>query len=85
MFVLGMVLSTALTIIPSPLLEFRYFVLPYILWRLHISPNVIQEIQWRGVLEYVWYETINLICLWIYVSKPFTWPSEPGKVQRFIW
>jgi alpha-1,2-glucosyltransferase len=85
MFLLGIIVCTALTIVPSPLLEFRYFVIPYILWRLHVSPEVSQGVRWRGVLEYGWYEMINLITLWIFVSKPFTWPSEPDKVQRFIW
>jgi len=85
MFLLGFIASTALTLVPSPLLEFRYFVIPYMFWRLHISPSSLQDIKWRGIVEYAWYEVINLITLAIFVSKPFTWPSEPGRVQRFIW
>ena len=83
LFVLGIVGSTALTIVPSPLLEFRYFVLPYLFWRLHLSPALVTK--WRAILEYLWFEAINLITLWIFISKSFTWDSEPGKIQRFIW
>jgi alpha-1,2-glucosyltransferase len=85
LFVLGFITCTALTIVPSPLLEFRYFVLPYLFWRLHISPAVSNNTKWRGISEYLWYEMINLTTLWIFVAKPFEWDSEPGKVQRFIW
>ena len=85
LFVLGFVVSTALTIVPSPLLEFRYFVLPYLFWRLHLSPAIVDNARWRGILEYLGYETINLITLWIFMSKPFVWDSEPGIIQRFIW
>ena len=84
LFVLGMVTCTALTIVPSPLLEFRYFVLPYLLWRLHLSPLTLRD-KWRGVMEYIWFEVINVVTLWLFVTRPFEWPSEPGKVQRFIW
>ena len=85
LFVLGVVICTALTIVPSPLLEFRYFVLPYLFWRLHVSPSVVKNAKGRGVLEYLWYEIVNFVTLWIFITRPFTWESEPGKVQRFIW
>src|SRR5204862_8112263 len=45
----GIVAATALTIIPSPLLELRYFILPYLFWRLHLSPLVANNEKWRGV------------------------------------
>jgi alpha-1,2-glucosyltransferase len=37
------------------------------------------------VLEFVFFEVVNAVTLWIFVKKPFEWVSEPGKVQRFIW
>lgn len=85
LFILGFVISTALTLIPSPLLEFRYFVIPYLLWRLHLSPLLVETTKWGGVLEFVWYQVINMTVLTIFVSRPFIWESEPGKTQRFIW
>jgi alpha-1,2-glucosyltransferase len=54
-------------------------------WRLHLSPSVLEKARWRGILEYASYEVINLVTLWIFISRPFQWESEPGKVQRFIW
>jgi alpha-1,2-glucosyltransferase len=83
LFVLGLVVCTAATIVPSPLLEFRYFILPYFFWRLHLSPGLVSK--WRGVLEFVFFEVVNAVTLWIFVKRPFEWASEPGKVQRFIW
>jgi len=85
LFIVGLVACTGLTLIPSPLLEFRYFVVPYLLWRLHLSPSFVERSKWRGVLELAWYELVNLITVGIFISKPFTWESEPDKTQRFIW
>jgi alpha-1,2-glucosyltransferase len=85
LFLLGIVTCVGLTIIPSPLLEFRYFILPYLFWRLHLSPTSSENAKWRGIAEYLLFETINLATLWIFVSQPFTWDSEPDKLQRFIW
>ena len=36
-------------------------------------------------MEWAWFEVINALALWIFVTKPFTWENEPGKTQRFIW
>ncbi|KAI9595631.1 alpha-2-glucosyltransferase Alg10 [Syncephalis fuscata] len=35
---IGYTAAVALTLVPSPLLEFRYFILPFIIYRLHLSP-----------------------------------------------
>lgn len=37
LFMLGFLFATALTLVPSPLLEPRYFIVPYVLLRLHIK------------------------------------------------
>ncbi|KAF9213903.1 glucosyltransferase [Podila verticillata] len=72
--------ATALTLIPSPLLEFRYFITPYLIYRISMR-------QPRGVwlvLELLGYCTINIVTMWLLMTKPFRWPHEDG-VQRFMW
>lgn len=72
--------ATALTLIPSPLLEFRYFITPYLIYRISMrQPRSV----WL-VLELLVYCTINIVTLWLFMTKPFRWPHEDG-VQRFMW
>jgi alpha-1,2-glucosyltransferase len=72
--------ATALTLIPSPLLEFRYFITPYLIYRIAMR-------QPRGAwlfLELVMYTVINAFTIWMFLNRPFQWPSEEG-LQRFMW
>ncbi|KAF9126412.1 glucosyltransferase [Mortierella sp. 14UC] len=72
--------ATMLTLIPSPLLEFRYFITPYLIYRIAMR-------QPRGVwlfLELIFYAAINVVTVWIFLNKPFKWPHQEG-VQRFMW
>lgn len=71
---------TAATLIPSPLLEFRYFIVPFVILRLHLRPTA----RWQIVMESVVYCSVNLATLWLFLYRPFKWPSEPGW-QRFMW
>ncbi|BFZ62026.1 glucosyltransferase [Saitoella coloradoensis] len=81
LFMMAFCGATALTLIPSPLLEFRYFILPYLIWRLHIKPKNSS----RSFMEYVWHEIILALTVWIFIYKPFEWGHVPGEVQRFMW
>ncbi|KAI8611147.1 alpha-2-glucosyltransferase Alg10 [Chytriomyces sp. MP71] len=70
----------ALTLVPSPLLEFRYFIIPYLLLRLHVRPSSV------GLLaEFLLYTIVNAFTVWLFVSRPFEWSSEPGKKQHFMY
>ncbi|KAF9571987.1 glucosyltransferase [Mortierella alpina] len=72
--------ATALTLIPSPLIEFRYFITPYLIYRIAMR-------QSRGiwlVLEFLLYSAINAFTVWMFLSRPFQWSHEEG-VQRFMW
>ncbi|CAN6600657.1 dol-P-Glc:Glc(2)Man(9)GlcNAc(2)-PP-Dol alpha-1,2-glucosyltransferase [Trichomonascus vanleenenianus] len=74
--------ATALAIIPSPLLEPRYYVMTYVLWRtLLVGPRS----QGRLALEWVWYMAINAFTLYMFLYRPFKWQSEPENWQRFMW
>lgn len=72
--------ATMLTLIPSPLLEFRYFITPYLIYRIAMR-------QPRGVwlfLELLFYTVINAATVWMFLNKPFRWAHQEG-VQRFMW
>ena len=104
-FVLIWLLATSLSLITAPLVEPRYFILPWLFWRLHMmSPGpkvstkslkkdgeqyVVNE-RHRGHdhrlwLETAWFLIINVGTGYMFLYKPFTWPQEPGKLQRFMW
>lgn len=72
--------ATALTLIPSPLLEFRYFIVPYLVYRLSMR-------QPRGAwlfLEFLLYVALNAFTIWMFLQRPFQGPREEG-MQRFMW
>lgn len=63
------------TLLPTPLLEPRYFLIPYILLRAQVN-----DVPWWGVaLEGVWYAAINAATMWVFLYK------ERVGVGRFMW
>ena len=46
-FLLIFLASTTLSLITAPLVEPRYFIIPWIIWRIHINPTGGQEIRWE--------------------------------------
>uniref|UniRef100_A0AAF5DHZ2 Dol-P-Glc:Glc(2)Man(9)GlcNAc(2)-PP-Dol alpha-1,2-glucosyltransferase n=1 Tax=Strongyloides stercoralis TaxID=6248 RepID=A0AAF5DHZ2_STRER len=78
--IFGGFLSLALCIVPAGLLEFRYFIIHFALWRLSIQYN--SKISLIG--ELLISLLINCIVLYLFLFKPFVWPSEPNSLQRFM-
>ncbi|KAJ2824478.1 glucosyltransferase [Coemansia furcata] len=79
---LALTLCTSTVLVPSPLIEFRYFTVPYFFVRLHISSRSTT----RTVLfEALWFSVINAATIWVFINRPFAWTSEPGQLQRFMW
>ncbi|CDR39164.1 CYFA0S03e00364g1_1 [Cyberlindnera fabianii] len=81
------------TIVPSPLFEPRYYILPYIFYRVLVSVQYetffpgepIQGITMRRLgCELAWFLMINVVTLGIYVFYTFEWADEP-MLQRIIW
>ncbi|RDL33740.1 uncharacterized protein BP5553_08108 [Venustampulla echinocandica] len=93
-----LLIPTALSLITAPLVEPRYFILPWVFYRLHLptpsaSPSASTP-RWDGILggktkwlwfEMLWFLLINAITGYIFLYRGFKWPQEPGKVQRFMW
>jgi alpha-1,2-glucosyltransferase len=63
------------TLLPTPLLEPRYFLIPYILLR----AQVVDVPAWGMALEGVWYLLINSVTMWVFLYK------EREGVGRFMW
>ncbi|KAF7694058.1 dol-P-Glc:Glc(2)Man(9)GlcNAc(2)-PP-Dol alpha-1,2-glucosyltransferase [Silurus meridionalis] len=66
--------------VPQKLLEFRYFILPYLLYRVHVPLSSLP----RLMLEFALYSTVNAATIYIFIQKTFQWPDSPA-VQRFMW
>lgn len=73
--------SVFATLVPSPLLEPRYYILPFLMWRLMINKSVPQS---RQLMEFGWFLVINLVTFYMFLYRPFKWESEDG-LQRFMW
>ncbi|KAI9651342.1 glucosyltransferase [Ciborinia camelliae] len=93
-----LLLTTALSLITAPLVEPRYFILPFIFLRLHFPPSTSSPSSIFPspspppptptptlTLETLWYLLINLTTGYIFLHRGFEWVQEPGRVQRFMW
>lgn len=74
-------LCVALSLVPQLLLEPRYFILPYLLLRAQVRPTSPGSLAAESFLLVA----INLVTLHLFLHRPFSWPSEPGVLQRFMW
>jgi alpha-1,2-glucosyltransferase len=88
-------LATALSLVTAPLVEPRYFILPWVFWRLLVPANrrlstepllpgwlrrLAGKVDLRLVLETAWFVAVNLGTMYIFVTRPFVWRSEGGEV-----
>lgn len=92
-FVIIWLITTSLSVVTAPLVEPRYFIIPWIIWRLHV-PHAPTTFTIKGrtyspdlrvVVEAVWLFAINQTLQYLFLNRTFTWPSEPGNKQRFLW
>ena len=67
-------------LLPQQLLEFRYFILPYLLFRVHIPQGVWPSL----VAELLLYVAVNGATVWLFLYRPFHWPDSDSE-QRFMW
>ncbi|CAI9780123.1 unnamed protein product [Fraxinus pennsylvanica] len=72
-------LASAATLIPAPLIEFRYYTIPFFFFILHSNIN---KKSW--LLLGILYLAINCFTMFMFLFRPFFWDHEAG-IQRFIW
>ncbi|CAG7726192.1 unnamed protein product [Allacma fusca] len=74
------IMVVAFNLVPQKLLEFRYFLLPYLMLRLHMKPTPSHILA----IELIWAVIINWFTIQKYMYSPFMW-SQSSEVQRFMW
>ncbi|XP_076647875.1 alpha-1,2-glucosyltransferase Alg10 isoform X1 [Halictus rubicundus] len=70
----------SMVMIPQLLVEPRYFIIPYILYRLLIQ----EPKNWQIIMETITTLTVNFLQFYIFVNKTFYWSNEPYP-QRISW
>eukprot|EP00731_Ephydatia_muelleri_P006212 Em0003g460a len=80
LWVLLYLFCVILVLVPQKLLEFRYFVFPYLLFRLHVP----QPSWWGLVGESVLHVAVTMVTVVLFVNYPFRWPGN-DSLQRFMW
>lgn len=75
---LAFVFSVLLVLVPSPLIELRYFIIPFFVFRVLIGKSVTR-------LEVLWYGGLNLVVFYMFLYRPFVWPQEAWALQRFMY
>ncbi|ORY58131.1 DIE2/ALG10 family-domain-containing protein [Pseudomassariella vexata] len=94
--ILILLLATSLSLVTAPLVEPRYFILPWVFWRLLVprmdmrllqgchSPMLqhISRLKFDPclVLETMWFLAINAGTMYIFITRPFYWKSDDGTV-----
>ncbi|KAK4465435.1 family 59 putative glycosyltransferase [Cladorrhinum samala] len=90
--VLLLFITTALSLITAPLVEPRYFILPWVFYRLLVpaapittstAPNKsswLGKVDGRLFVETAWFAGINLVTMYIFLFKPYVWVAEGGKL-----
>ncbi|KAI0848035.1 glycosyltransferase family 59 protein [Daldinia vernicosa] len=93
-------LAATISLVTAPLVEPRYFILPWVFWRLLVPTR--SAFPWLGstslisrhlvpLLETVWFLLINVATMYIFITRPFYWRGpdgemlDGGNVQRFMW
>ncbi|XP_030006255.1 dol-P-Glc:Glc(2)Man(9)GlcNAc(2)-PP-Dol alpha-1,2-glucosyltransferase [Sphaeramia orbicularis] len=66
--------------VPQKLMEFRYFIIPYLMYRLHMPLPSLP----RLIMEFLLYTAINIATIYIFIAKTFHWPDSTAT-QRFMW
>lgn len=71
--------AAAGVVVPAPLIEFRYYTIPFYFIILHAE---IDDRCW--ILIGMQYIIVNLFAIALFLFKPFHWDHDSG-LQRFMW
>ncbi|KAL0648892.1 hypothetical protein Bca4012_047183 [Brassica carinata] len=81
-WVLVYFLATCAVLVPTPLIEFRYYTIPFYIFMLHSCVRSSGYTTW--LLTGTIFVCINVFTMAMFLFRPFKWSHEDG-VQRFIW
>lgn len=78
--------AIVITVIPLPLFEPRYYIMPLVIFRLYVQPeNEPFSRQWRHAVEFIWNMAVNVATFAVFFGYEFKWESEGNAIQRIIW
>jgi len=77
---IGYVTTVTALLVPTSLLEFRYYIVPYVIFRLNISVASLRQL----IAEVSVYAVVNALTIYTFIHRPFRWNSEV-TLQRFMW
>ncbi|KAL4198932.1 hypothetical protein AMTRI_Chr03g48560 [Amborella trichopoda] len=72
--------SCAAVLVPAPLIEFRYYNIPFFFLVLH-SPI---DDSWKWFIMGIQFVIVNIFTIMMFLFRPFHWEHEQGT-QRFLW
>ncbi|PAA61693.1 hypothetical protein BOX15_Mlig022059g2, partial [Macrostomum lignano] len=81
LFRLALLGCSALALVPASLIEPRYFIAPWLLWRLSAVRH--DSRPWL-LAEAAYFAAVNAAVYWLFLKRPFLWPGVPEE-QRFVW
>lgn len=74
-------LCVAASVVLHELLEFRYFIIPYLVFRLNLP---LAKNNYSVATEFSLYSVVNGYTLYLFIMRPFVLPTE-DILQRFMW
>ena len=75
--------STLLVLVPAPLLEPRYFIIPYVITLLHVRLPRTHRLATALCIVSA-YVLVNATAMYLFLFRPFKWEGHEGW-QRFMW
>ena len=81
LWTLGYFCTCAIVLIPSPLIEPRYYIISLVFFLLNVPIKSRRTV----FLQILCFMLVNLFIVGYFLYRPFTWPSEPTFLQRRIW
>ena len=78
---IGFTICVLVSLVPQKLLEFRYFIIPYLILRLNMP---LPTPTWKMVLELLLNVLVNAVTIYMFVYKTFHWPHSKDA-QHFMW
>jgi alpha-1,2-glucosyltransferase len=73
--------ATTATLVGAPLVEPRYFIIAWVVWRCHVGERRRKFLY----AEMVWLLMVNAGTVAMFLYRDFEWAHERGVRQRFMW
>jgi alpha-1,2-glucosyltransferase len=69
-------------LIPTPLIEFRYFLIPFVLYYIHLDDEESNFVEKKEFLNLILYTLVNVVTFYLFLYKPFLLDKTES---RFMW